>query len=294
MSGSIYDIGYRGYDGPRLGRRHAAATLVRHSTRSVFGLGRGGRSKIMPLVCVGFPAVIALIIVGVRALAARAPIEDLGVIPGHDGIYTAIAVFPVLFVAAQAPELLGRDQRYRVLTLYFSRALRRPDYALAKLAAMAIGVLATLLVPQAILAVGLVLLDPDIGQALGKEAGALPAILGSSIVIAVATAALALVVASLTPRRAYATAAIFGVFIIPGIVAAIVGNLDLGELSHWIILIDIGSLLDGVNAWFFGIAPGAGAAFLSDVPSTVLALSAVAVAVVAGAALVWRYLRIEA
>ena len=27
-TGSIYDLGYRGYDGPRLGRRHAVATLV--------------------------------------------------------------------------------------------------------------------------------------------------------------------------------------------------------------------------------------------------------------------------
>ena len=62
-------------------------------------------------------------------------------------------------------------------------------------------------------------------------------------------------VASLTPRRAYATAAIFGVFIIPGIVAAIVIGLDVGELSQWIILIDVGSLLDGVNAWFFDVPP---------------------------------------
>ena len=38
----------------------------------------------------------------------------------------------MLFCAAQAPELFGRDQRYGVLPLYFSRALTRTDYALAK------------------------------------------------------------------------------------------------------------------------------------------------------------------
>ncbi len=260
MSGSIYDLGYRGYDGPRLGRRHAVSTLVRHSARSVFGIGRNGRAKILPVVCVGFPALIALILVGVRALAAQVDLGDVPGIPGHDGLYAAVSVFPLLFVAAQAPELLGRDQRYRVLTLYFSRALRRTDYALAKLAAMSIGTLTILLVPHLLLGAGTILLDPDIVTALRTEAATLPPVLGSSVVIAVTLAAVALLAASFTPRRAYATAAIFGVFIIPGIIAAIVIAIDPGRLSDWIIMIDIGSLLDGVNAWFFGVRPSAEAA----------------------------------
>ena len=38
----------------------------------------------------------------------------------------------VLFVAVVAPELVSRDLRSGVLPLYFSRPLRRADYALAK------------------------------------------------------------------------------------------------------------------------------------------------------------------
>jgi hypothetical protein len=38
----------------------------------------------------------------------------------------------MLFCAAQAPELFGRDQRYGVLPLYFSRVLTSIDYALAR------------------------------------------------------------------------------------------------------------------------------------------------------------------
>lgn len=294
MSGSIFDIGYRGYDGPRLGRRHAVTTLVRHSTRSVFGLGRGGRAMIMPVICLGGPVLFALVLILFKAFAAQTPIGDMPLIPGHDAMFPNLSVFTVLFVAAQAPELLGRDRRYRVLTLYFSRALRRTDYALAKLAAMTIGVLAILLIPQLLLAIGTVLLDPEIGRALGKEAAVLPPIVGSSIVIAVTASALGMAVASLTPRRAFATAAIFGVFIIPGIVAAIVIALELGDPSGWIVLIDIGSLLDGVNAWFFGIAPSGEVARGSDVPAAVLALGAAVVAAVATAGLVWRYRGIEA
>mgnify|MGYP001583970183 CR=1 FL=1 len=52
-TGSIYDLGYRGYDGPRLGRRHAVVALFVHGLRAVFGLGRSGRSKIAPLSSAG-------------------------------------------------------------------------------------------------------------------------------------------------------------------------------------------------------------------------------------------------
>ena len=70
--------------------------------------------------------------------------------------------------------------------------------------------------------------------------------------------------------------------------------LDAGGLSDWIILIDIGSLLDGVNAWFFGIQPSVQAALASEVPAAALALGAVVVATGSTFALVWRYQRIEA
>jgi ABC-2 type transport system permease protein len=294
MTGSIYDLGYRGYDGPRLGRRHAVSTLIGHATRSVFGLGRSGRAKILPAFCVGLPALIALLLVGIRAIAAQSGVGELPVIPGHDGMYAVAAVFPVLFVAAQAPELLGRDQRYRVLTLYFARALRRPDYALAKLTALTIGVLTILLLPQVLLGAGTILMDPDIVAALRKEAAFVVPVVASSVVIAVVTAAVGLAVASTTPRRAYATAAIFGVFIIPGIAAAIIIGLDVGAASKWIILIDIGALLDGVNAWFFGVLPNGDAVRDSGVSVDVLAAAAVAVGGGATIALVWRYLRIQA
>jgi len=47
--GSIYDLGYRGYRGERLGRRHAVASLVRQSFRQCWGLGRPARAKIVPI-----------------------------------------------------------------------------------------------------------------------------------------------------------------------------------------------------------------------------------------------------
>ena len=46
--GTIYDLGYRHYEGPRLGRRGAIGAIVGAGLRAVFGLGRSGRSKILP------------------------------------------------------------------------------------------------------------------------------------------------------------------------------------------------------------------------------------------------------
>ncbi len=72
-TGSIYDLGYRRYDGPRLGRRHAVAALFVYSLRAVFGLGRSGRAKIAPLVLGGLIALPAVFSVGIGALAGGPP-----------------------------------------------------------------------------------------------------------------------------------------------------------------------------------------------------------------------------
>ena len=47
-AGVIHDLGYRGYDGPRLGRAQIVKALTWHSFRSAFGIGRGVKGKIVP------------------------------------------------------------------------------------------------------------------------------------------------------------------------------------------------------------------------------------------------------
>ena len=62
-AGSIYDLGYRHYEGARLGRRHAVLSLYIHSLRGVFGFGRHTSSKIIPIgltIVALLPAVIQL------------------------------------------------------------------------------------------------------------------------------------------------------------------------------------------------------------------------------------------
>ncbi len=49
-TGVIHDIGYRHYDGPRLGRAGIVRALGWHSLRSAFGIGRGAKAKIIPVI----------------------------------------------------------------------------------------------------------------------------------------------------------------------------------------------------------------------------------------------------
>ena len=58
-TGSIYDLGYRRYEGPRLGRAHAVRSLFAHSLRSSYGIGRGGRAKIAPIALLVLVAALA-------------------------------------------------------------------------------------------------------------------------------------------------------------------------------------------------------------------------------------------
>ena len=44
--GSIYDLGYRGYEGPRLGRRAAVGALLINTLRTAYGLGRNAQANI--------------------------------------------------------------------------------------------------------------------------------------------------------------------------------------------------------------------------------------------------------
>ncbi|MEJ7695213.1 MAG: ATP-binding cassette domain-containing protein [Candidatus Limnocylindrales bacterium] len=80
----------------------------------------------------------------------------------------------MLFCAAQAPELFGRDQRYGVLPLYFSRVLTRADYAVARLAGLFLAVLVVCLLPQLVLTVGGVLAATDPATGLAGEAARHP------------------------------------------------------------------------------------------------------------------------
>ena len=287
-TGSIFDLGYRAYEGPRLGRRHAVYALFVYSLRSAYGLGRGGRAKIVPFGLAILAALPAVVSIAVRAFATQAGAgAEFGRIDPirYDSYYSYISTIVMLFVAAQAPELLGRDQRYHVLSLYFSRALFRTDYVAAKFAALVAAVLVLVLIPQAVIFVGLVVSDADVVAALAANIGSIPPVLAVAATIALLLGAIGLAISAFTPRRAYATAAIMATFIVPGVVASIV---------RYLVFLSPGSVLDGVNAFLFGTRPQAREVVQANLPGAIYLVVAIVVVVLLVAALVQRYQRIEA
>ena len=158
----------------------------------------------------------------------------------------------MLFCAAQAPELFGRDQRYGVLPLYFTRVLTRIDYALARLGGLIVALLIVELTPYFVLFIGRVLVASDPATGLSTELGQVPRFLLQGVLVAGLLGGLAGLIAAWTPRRAYATAAIIAVFIIPPIIVGIIATQASEDLARAIILFSPADILDGTNAAIFG------------------------------------------
>ena len=244
--GTIYDIGYRSYDGPRLGRRGAIAAIVGAGLRAVFGLGRSGRAKILP-----WGAIILGVMPAVVAVAIRVLVGDLIDLYSYENYLWSIGALLPIFVASQAPELVVNDMRHRVLPLYFSRPIGRLDYVAAKLMALTLALLGLTLLPVLVLFAGRVLAAEDLVAALGDEIGALPAIFGSGILHAVVLAALGLAVCSLAGRRAYAAGAVLAIFLIGGVVSDLFAT-EAPGLDALAPFTSPTVILDGAREWLFG------------------------------------------
>ena len=262
-TGSIYDLGYRRYDGVRLGRRHAVLSLYLFSLRGAFGLGRRTSSKIIPIAIAIIAAVPAVIQLGVGAIVSSDRVDIIR----PENYFNFIEIAVALFCAAVAPEVMGRDQRTLTLPLYFSRALGRTDYVLAKLLALWTALLFLTLIPQAVLAVGNGLASSDSVQYWQDSWLDLPRIIASGALVAGLFASLSLLVAAQTARRAYATVSVIAVFVISGVISDIISATAGGVWGQVAVLLTPFQVVRGTVLWIFGTVPeGDGALGQADLP----------------------------
>ncbi|MFK0101334.1 MULTISPECIES: ABC transporter permease [unclassified Streptomyces] len=259
----IHNIGYRAYDGPRLGRAYARRSLYSQTLRGSFGLGRSAKSKVLPMLLFGVMCMVAAIIVAVAIAApgtTKLPIK-----------YTSFAIYlqPVisLFIAAQAPQAVSRDLRFKTVPLYFSRPIEHGDYVLAKFAAMASAVFVLTGAPVVILYIGALLGKFDFGDQTTWFAEGMVSVLLLSVLFA----GLGLVMAALTPRRGFGVAAVIALLMITyGAVSTVQGiawSTGSEGAVPWLGLFSPLTLVDGVQTAFLGATsafpggngPGAGA-----------------------------------
>ncbi|HEY4321424.1 MAG TPA: hypothetical protein VGM77_09635 [Gemmatimonadales bacterium] len=207
--GAIYDLGYQHYDGKRLGRAGAVRALYLQGLRSLFGLGRGPRAKIAPIALIIFmlvPAIIQTAVVGL--------VGNMVQLFTHAAYFQSTVWIFALFCAFQTPELVSSDQQYRVLALYFSRALLRHDYVLARLGALFTALFGVGLLPHIVLLLGTWFASPDLGAAIHTSLPMIPRIIAANLLIAISLTAVSLTIAAIIRRRPFATAAILAIFLL--------------------------------------------------------------------------------
>lgn len=267
-SGVIHDIGYRRYTGPRLGRAGIVRALVWHSLRSSVGIGRGAKAKIIP--------VLMFVVMCLPAVANAVSIAQGGhrLVPYDTYLFQLRVLVLIIFVAAQAPELVSRDLRSHTLPLYFARPIQRIDYPAAKLAAFFLACLIMIEVPLLLLYIGTVTQVHGASAIWAQTRALIPGLL-LGVAWAAVLSSLGLLLASFSGRRAFATGSVViflfltytlaSLLIHIGSTSAFAGHASFGgaqagppvsALSRLAGLVSPFTVLDGVREWLGGTSPG--------------------------------------
>ena len=249
----IHDLGYRPYTGPRLDGAAVARAFYVSGLRHSYGLGRSGRSKVLPMLMLGLMLLPALILVGILVQART--LLDL------DEHIVAYSTYPVttqllisVFVAAQAPALFSRDLRFGTITLYLARPMRRTAYVLVRLASLTTATFVLVAAPLLLMYAGGVLADLPVA----RETGRFLAALVGALLLAACLSGLASLVAALTVRRGLAVAAVIVVLLVTYTVVSTiqgisseVGSETVGEVAG---VFSPFTLVNGVQVYLFGSA----------------------------------------
>ncbi len=285
-TGAIHDIGYRHYDGPRLGASYIRRSLFLETLRGAYGLGRSARSKVMPFLLLAVMVLPALVMGIVTSYVGFSSLPL-----NYTEYVVTMQVAVTIFLGSQAPAVMSRDLRFRVTTLYFSRPLSRQQYVQAKYAGMTAALFVLMGLPITVLFAGALLAKLPLGAQLPDF---LRAMAGAAL-FALVLAAVGLVVAAMTPRRGVGVAAVVGVLLvlsgIQATVRAMADEFGNDVFSGYAGLISPYTLVDGVADGLLG----ADSSIDQGPPGTsgVIVFTIVAVLLVVGcyAALVARYRR---
>lgn len=233
----IYEQGYRRYDGARLGLRASIVSLAIHSMRRGLGLRRTFWAKLLPIAVVLIAYVPAMVFVGIAALI---PDElNLTEFGSYADYFSNISAALILFVAIVGPEVLCADRRNGMLGMYLASPLSRDTYLLAKVLGVMPVLLLVTLGPELLLLVGRTLVDAG-PESVGAFLLVLLRMVVSGLAMSVLYTAISLASASLTDRRAVASA---GVILSLLATAAVTGALvEEADFDRRLYLLNLGFL----------------------------------------------------
>ena len=149
------------------------------------------------------------------------------------------------------PPSFRDDLRFRTITLYLARPLRRSTYVLVRFASLASAVAVLVLAPVVLLYVGGLLADLPIGRETGDV---VPAVV-AAIFLAMVLAGLSALVSAFTTKRGIAVAMVISVLLVSYTVVATIQGIAVAERSYHLAqvvgLFSPFTLVDGAQAWLF-------------------------------------------
>jgi ABC-2 type transport system permease protein len=228
--GVIHDLGYRHFDGVREGTPAIARNLFVTGLRHAYGLGRSGKSKVMPFLLLAMSLLPATIVVGVVVLTG-------------------------LFAASQAPVLFSRDLRHRSIVLYLARPLAAPVFALVRWLSLTVSIFLFTAIPTVVLFAGAMLSGLD----KSDQTTAVLKAIALQVLLAMMVAGVSGLISSVSLRRGFAVVgSVMALIVLTGIVTVMQNiayyegdsepvSVGVGLLSPW-------SLYNGLaNAWDAGV-----------------------------------------
>ena len=254
-TGTVFDIGYQRYTERREGRSRSRRAIFKDGVRSVLGLGRGARAKILPWFFIGVLSAIALVMAIVAGAANRLGgpgTAERANLPSHSDFYGIASIIVFVFAAVVGPELLCPDRRNGVINLYLVRPLTGSDYIVARWVAFFAVMLSAVWLPQFVLLLGLSGGDPAPMEYLQKHWLDVPRFLAAGVAMAAYAVTLALLTASFTTRRAYASVFLVGLFVITTPFTIGVAHQIGGTAGQWISMFNLTNIPVHVNDVIFG------------------------------------------
>ena len=226
-SGQVYDLGYKPYEGERLGRAGAIKAMVKDGLRRSFGIRRKARKKVYPWLLAVLAFLPAIVFVGL-AFALNSFVPDAeSPFGGHAQYISLVGTVIILFVASAAPNLLIPDREDGVLSVYSSRPMTAWDYILGRVGALAGVASAFFLIPNLIMYLGLAALDEaGLASALIDNLDELSKVLVTMVAYVVGYGAPALLISTYARRVGPAAGTYLAIVLISPAFAELFRSLD--------------------------------------------------------------------
>ncbi len=289
--GEIFDRGYAHYDGPRRGRRGAITSLIGFSMKRAMGIRKSWTAKVMPFILYVAATIPLIVMIGVLAVfRTMGNLDEFGSFVSYSGYFQAIFTMLGLFVAICAPEMICVDRHERTLPLYFSRAIARGDYVVAKIVAMTLLAMTMTALPGAILWLGQQLTQDKARQAMVDNIGDLGKVLVLGFLVSLMYGTIGLMISSFTNRKGVAIAIILiGFLVVTGIAQGLAVALEDYEWSKWFLLADLNTVTLTLSDNFFNDVQGNTFVDRLALTQTGAILVMLGYALVASLILRWRY-----